>query len=127
MYFVLDIDDFKHVNDNYGHNAGDIILRSISYLIMHYVKMPNIAFRYGGEEFLVIYDGDINNAIQFAEGLRQLISHNKYEITQGFHLYKSISIGVVERLNGESAHDVFNRVDLELYRAKKYGKNRVSY
>jgi len=123
---MLDIDDFKEVNDKYGHQAGDNVLKTFADNIKNIVRITDLVARYGGEEFTVSLDISINEAMIVAERLRKNIELIDFEIphNQG-SLTKTVSIGVSEYIIGESAHDFINRVDHALYKAKEDGKNKV--
>ncbi|WP_060825541.1 GGDEF domain-containing protein [Sulfurospirillum cavolei] len=121
----IDIDHFKNVNDNYGHEAGDVILSTVGKILRKYIRQVDFAGRYGGEEFLVILPStDLAQAIHFAEKIRNVIEQFKF-------LYKSerinvtISCGVAQRSQYASKEEVLNAADTLLYKAKECGRNQV--
>ncbi|MDY0264916.1 MAG: diguanylate cyclase [Sulfurospirillum cavolei] len=121
----IDIDHFKNVNDNYGHEAGDVILSTVGKILRKYIRQVDFAGRYGGEEFLVILPStDLAQAIHFAEKIRNVIEQFKF-------LYKSerinvtISCGVAQRSQYVSKEEVLNAADTLLYKAKECGRNQV--
>lgn len=122
-FFICDLDDFKSVNDNYGHQIGDQVLIEISSLIKSKVRRTDIVGRYGGEEFLVVLpSSNLENSIKIAENIRKSIyedvfSEKKLKIT--------ISIGLVEFKSNESDIELIARADKLLYKAKENGKNRI--
>lgn len=122
---VIDIDHFKAVNDSYGHNGGDVALRILADSITETLRRSDIAFRYGGEEFvLILSNTDKEAAAQVAERIRSAVSelscnHN----TDTFGL--TISLGVAQLTRGEDASSLFDRADRALYQAKKSGRNQV--
>ncbi|WP_028505443.1 diguanylate cyclase [Ruminococcus sp. FC2018] len=122
---MIDIDDFKKVNDTYGHDEGDLVLISLSDLIMDVIKSTGIqavAGRWGGEEFMVcIWGEDAENAQQTAEQLR--LGFNKINFKEAG--YQTISAGVAYVQENENPEKFCIRVDDALYAAKKAGKNRV--
>lgn len=124
---VFDIDHFKKINDNYGHPAGDYILKELSRIVMAKVIRSHDYFaRYGGEEFVVILSGSgQSSSMDVAERLRQNIE--SFEFTfNGQKIPVTISLGVAVRKSNESDWDVlFKRGDDALYQAKKTGRNRV--
>lgn len=123
---ILDIDNFKKVNDTYGHNVGDIILKNVANVLLEVEKDNIYACRWGGEEFLLLVVGD--NSLETAKALLELIRVNvSNKITE--HEDKKISVtissGVTSHLNGESLVTTVGRADSYLYNAKKSGKNLV--
>ena len=129
---MIDIDDFKEVNDLYGHQAGDILLKLIASTLKTSVRVTDLVARYGGEEFVVsLNDTYIDQGILVAERIRQaieVISFN-YNISAAnslnVQIKKTISIGITEYKTGESSYDIINRADQALYQAKENGKNKV--
>ncbi|MCW5720566.1 MAG: PleD family two-component system response regulator [Devosia sp.] len=124
---ILDIDHFKAVNDNYGHDIGDAVLREFSARLKRNVRGVDLACRFGGEEFVVLMpDTDVSNAEMVAERVRQAIAERPFEVGLGRPLSVTVSVGV--SLN-ESAADtpetLIKRADVALYRAKREGRNRV--
>ena len=122
---MFDIDLFKRINDTYGHNEGDIVLKSISGIILDAVRDSDIPVRIGGEEFAVFLAGeDSKQAVQIAERIRSHIE----QLTLSSPLDKerfSISAGVAFRTPGQSIKQVLYQADLALYEAKQTGRNKV--
>ena len=124
---MIDIDDFKKVNDTYGHPAGDAILKEVGKCILSSIREPDLGFRYGGEEFAVILPAsDIPAGNVVAERMRALIEHYPFKIDQ--HVLKlTVSIGVASwPASAENIKDVISEADKALYEAKHGGKNRVA-
>lgn len=119
---MIDIDDFKQINDNYGHLAGDEALRTIGNLINKNIRNMDIAARYGGEELSIIIPESMpNDALLLAERIREKISRIKFP-----NFSVTVSIGVSNSsLDITSTNDIINRADEALYEAKRFGKNRV--
>jgi len=128
---MLDIDHFKMVNDNYGHQVGDIVLRKISSIIINQLRDSDLAFRYGGEEFMVILpETKPIDAINVAQRMKQ-------EIMDTEHNYRALifkvtaSIGIVSVKDMiskfETVDDIIKKVDDNLYKAKKSGRNTIIY
>ena len=118
---IIDIDDFKNVNDNYGHNTGDSVLFKFAQIIQSAVRKVDIASRWGGEEFLIICpETNLNEANMTAERLITTISEHEFNIVGNI----TASIGVVAINDDENFEDVVNRADKCLYEAKNSGKNR---
>jgi diguanylate cyclase (GGDEF)-like protein len=121
---LFDIDHFKMVNDNYGHLAGDRILRQIAETVRHALRESDIVTRWGGEEFLVLLkDCPLQQAALIAEKLRQAIAKQEFVLSAGT-LSLTASLGVAEYECGESSTSFFSRADKALYRAKTGGRNR---
>jgi len=122
---VLDIDHFKTVNDTYGHSSGDLALQILAQSITDTMRLSDIAFRYGGEEFtLILSNTDSDAARLVAERIRVAVSQlscNDGKRTFGF----TISLGVAELGRGEKGSVLFDRADQALYQAKKSGRNQT--
>ena len=120
---MLDIDHFKKINDLYGHQTGDYVLRELSRIVINNIRSIDIFARWGGEEFMILVPGiDLENASQLAEKLRNIIETSQFENIQGA---VTSSFGVVQFDNEESGEDFVHRVDKALYSAKHKGRNRV--
>ncbi len=124
---MMDIDHFKKFNDNYGHEAGDVVLKEVSQLVQSAIRREDILCRYGGEEFIVILpDANREVTAQRAELLRQKISTLKLEHDNRPLGSITMSIGVsVFPENGEAGDDIVQAADKALYRAKEEGRNQV--
>ena len=120
---MLDIDNFKQVNDTFGHRAGDEVILSVAHAIMASLRKTDVAGRYGGEEFLVLLpETDLKAAHIVAEKIRNTVALLQFETKD---LAVTISAGVAEAEKGESFEALINRADAKLYTAKRNGKNRV--
>lgn len=125
---LMDVDDFKMFNDTYGHAAGDDILATIGRIIKENIRGKDNAFRYGGEEFMVILPGTNGlEAIKVAESIRTALANYEYHPKNKAPIHKTISIGVAEFSNDESLEKVIKRADDNMYRCKIQGKNRVYF
>src|SRR5262245_12415621 len=124
---VLDIDYFKSINDSYGHDAGDEVLREFALRIRKSIRGIDLACRYGGEEFVVVMpETDLAVATMVAERLRRRIASEPFAIQQGARSIEvTISIGIAALNGGDNAASVLKRADQALYRAKRDGRNRV--
>lgn len=124
-FLLIDIDYFKRINDDYGHNIGDIVLREIATLIGVNLRETDYLGRWGGEEFVVIcQESKISRGIVVAEKIRQLVENNFFI----GDIRLSVSIGVVEHRAGqEDKYTLFKRVDELLYHSKGNGRNKVSH
>jgi len=125
---MLDIDYFKSVNDSFGHDAGDDVLREFAVRIRKSIRGIDLACRYGGEEFVIVMpETDLHVAGMVAERLRHGIAGEPFAIQKGAKLIEvtiSIGLSTLER-KGEAIADVLKRADSALYRAKQDGRNRV--
>lgn len=125
---VLDIDYFKSVNDTYGHDAGDDVLREFAQRIKSCVRGVDLACRFGGEEFVVIMpDTDVCVATQVGERIRRKVAAEPFPISKGakaIDITVSIGVSTVEGAD-DTAQAFLKRADLALYRAKRDGRNRV--
>ncbi|WP_294237179.1 GGDEF domain-containing protein [Pseudobutyrivibrio sp.] len=118
---MLDIDYFKKVNDNYGHEAGDIILKYVGSRLETHVQNQDYVIRWGGEEFvLLLVDCDANRVAKVTEEIRQDISSGENSVCP-----LTISIGYSKYKAEENYHSCLDRADKALYYAKKHGRNQV--
>jgi two-component system, cell cycle response regulator len=125
---VLDIDYFKAINDNYGHDAGDDVLREFATRLRKSTRGIDLACRYGGEEFVIVMpETDMAVACAVAERLRRGIATEPFALNQpGKSITVTISIGIASLAGPEdTAASVLKRADQALYRAKRDGRNRV--
>lgn len=121
---VVDIDNFKQVNDQHGHLAGDAILRRIAQMIEHWLRPADFVARYGGEEFAVIIpEASLEEAVAIMEQIRTSIEHIRHVELEGRTI--TISVGISTLVAHEDAATFFARADDCLYAAKQSGKNRV--
>jgi diguanylate cyclase (GGDEF)-like protein len=123
---VCDLDYFKHVNDTYGHGAGDFVLRVFGERMIGSLREADLAGRIGGEEFLTILpETDLGGALPFAERLRKAIAAAPIQLPTGI-LNFTCSLGIAERGAGDlDAGQLLARADAALYQAKSSGRNRV--
>jgi two-component system cell cycle response regulator len=125
---MLDIDFFKSINDSYGHDAGDDVLREFAVRIRKSIRGIDLACRYGGEEFVIVMpETDLHVASIVAERLRRSIAGEPFAVHKGarqIDVTISIGLSILER-KGEPVADVLKRADIALYRAKHDGRNRV--
>ena len=124
----LDIDDFKYVNDTYGHIIGDMVLKTISASIRGISRAQDIVGRYGGEEILLLLPQTNNEgALSLAERIRKDIEKRKYEIDNDeFSVTVSIGVSSFPKEDAVSYNDLFKQADVALYYCKNNGKNRVA-
>jgi len=119
---LLDLDDFKRVNDTYGHLVGDKILIEISEILRHKARETDIVGRWGGEEFMIVCPvTDGLGGKEFAEKIRVQIEQHSFP-TIGKN---TASVGIVNYEQSDDVKSILERVDKALYQAKTQGKNRV--
>ena len=123
---LLDLDHFKQVNDTYGHENGDLVLKQFAELLLLSVRTSDFIFRYGGEEFLVIL-GNVNqqDAVGIAEKIRQKCETFVFQLSENQRLRKTCSIGVASYQGHPDYNRILKQADLALYEAKAGGRNRI--
>ena len=124
---MLDIDKFKNINDTYGHDVGDEVIKALSHILLKSVRKSDIVSRFGGEEFaLLLPFTDKNNAAIIAQKIRKNVQNHKIKTKNDDIVQFTVSIGVDSILNtDESIEDALRRADDALYIAKRGGRNRV--
>ena len=125
---VLDLDHFKAVNDTYGHDVGDQVLRGVSDTILSGLRREEVFARYGGEEFVVLMrDTNLADAMRGADRVRQLIQKRPILLDDGRSVTVTASVGVASTDGAwhHSAMRLFIRADRNLYKAKQAGRNVV--
>lgn len=122
---ILDIDNFKAINDNYGHSVGDIVIVETIKRVMTCIRSTDIVFRYGGEEFVILLSNtDIDGASQLAERIRRAVCKTPV-IHDNDNINVTISLGTAQMKPNEINANFFTRADAALYQAKGGGKNQV--
>lgn len=124
---MFDIDFFKHVNDTYGHQAGDTVLAAFASILKKTCRTVDIVGRYGGEEFMTILsETDSDGAAAFAEKIRKQVEITKF-MFQNQRIDVTVSAGVAERSRFPSKLTTVKAADEKLYMAKRNGRNRVEH
>jgi diguanylate cyclase (GGDEF)-like protein len=124
---ILDIDNFKRINDTHGHLAGDAVLRGLAALLQKRMRPTDKVGRYGGEEFCAILpETDLPSALHIAEELRILVANNMFPADQRT-LQVTVSLGVAALKPDMQADDLYRSADQMLYAAKDAGRNRVCH
>ena len=123
---MIDIDHFKRVNDTYGHETGDVTLRTVCNTLTHNMRPGDTVGRWGGEEFLILgVDVSASGLATFAERCRHLIAESAVSIGSK-HLQVTASLGATLLKHGESADSVIQRADQLMYKSKIAGRNRTT-
>jgi diguanylate cyclase (GGDEF)-like protein len=125
---ALDVDDFKEYNDRNGHGAGDEALRSVARVLRQSARADDLAVRHGGEEFVLLMGGDLEDALDVAERVRQRVTDEfTPEDEASLHGNLTVSVGVASLDDETRTLDrLLEAADREMYRSKKLGKNQVS-
>jgi diguanylate cyclase (GGDEF)-like protein len=122
---MMDIDKFKSINDTYGHQTGDQVLRTLAAIIRSMLRKTDFCGRYGGEEFLIVLtQTDLQAANVFAERIRECIE-NSFFPDLGPYSRITVSLGLAEHRIQGNIEKTISRADDALYKAKKRGRNRV--
>ena len=125
IIIMIDLDNFKQVNDSYGHDVGDTVLKSMCRKISDYVRQDDIFARFGGEEFIILLPKcDLDTALIKAEAIRHAVESIQTDTTSGV-IHVSVSLGVYEIQDRDSFTEIIKYVDIALYQAKQNGKNCI--
>lgn len=121
---MIDIDDFKEINDTYGHDEGDVVLKDVAKLITKSIRMTDEACRWGGEEFMVLLpETNLEDTEQIAQNIRTNIQEYK---NQNINSKTTVSIGIAQfEIEKDSIDSFIKKADMAMYDAKKTGKNKV--
>lgn len=125
IFMMLDIDDFKYINDNYGHLMGDELLKGLSNILLKYSNKDLKCIRYGGEEFLLIYfNGNVDNMILIGENIQNDLKNIKIA---GLDKSVTLSGGISKyKNNNQNDQDGIDMADKALYYSKRNGKNKIT-
>ena len=126
MIMMIDIDDFKGINDTYGHFEADLVLQSVVEVINHHIRGTDTLYRWGGEEFLLICNGlKEKDVMGFSNKIISIVGSKEYQY-DGEKYRATISMGIDKFAPGdESYEDGIKRADMAMYGAKGQGKNRA--
>ena len=122
---MADLDHFKEINDTHGHIVGDQVLHDVATRMVSAARSTDIVGRYGGEEFLIIFEGAARDvARDLAERIRIRVLADPFN-ENSEQLFLTVSLGVAEARPGEGVESLIERADRALYEAKAAGRNRV--
>ncbi len=126
---MIDIDDFKVINDTYGHATGDDVICNIAKLLEQFTRSSDICVRFGGEEFLIVLPHtSVENGIKIAEKLRKIVEKSVLFSKTKQEVKYTISVGISKVEQGDSSLETaLNKADILLYQAKNCGKNQIKY
>ena len=124
---MFDLDHFKAVNDDFGHDAGDAVLGAFAKILKKEARSVDIVGRFGGEEFMALLsETDTRGGAIFAEKVRKSVQKARF-MYKGKRINVTVSSGVSERKKHTSLKNAINSADEYLYKAKKEGRNQVGY
>lgn len=125
--FIADIDHFKNVNDTYGHDVGDVVLKEFAARLKRNTRGVDLACRMGGEEFVVIMpDTDIARGYQIGERMRAFVAAEAFKVSDDLSIRVTASVGLATlEYSDDTPETMFKRADSALYAAKRRGRNRV--
>lgn len=124
---MFDVDDFKQINDGFGHTIGDVVLSELCGAVRETIRPPDFFVRFGGDEFAVVLPHtDLSGAAAVAERILAKVRQLTIPTDEEGSIRCSVSIGVAHYRSGESATDLIRRADERLYDAKRAGKNRIA-
>jgi diguanylate cyclase (GGDEF)-like protein len=119
---LFDLDNFKNINDTYGHNIGDKVLRNIAKIVSSTIRETDYFGRWGGEEFIIIStETSLENALIVAEKIRKNIASHDFEDLEQV----TCSIGIAQNNDTDTYLNIVHNADVALYKAKNSGKNKV--
>lgn len=125
---MLDIDHFKRINDTYGHPNGDKVIREVAETLRRCLRAEDTAFRYGGEEFMVLLPNTpLEGALNVAESIRDRVAALQMSLPEDAPLQCTVSLGVACREASDDRDSLCRRADRALYQAKHQGRNRVAH
>lgn len=124
-FLIFDIDDFKYINDNYGHTTGDKVLIKLCALVQKQVRFTDYLFRVGGEEFVILFSNTSQKEILDAVEKLRLTIEKELNVLENRNI--TVSMGLTQVQSQDTQEAIFNRADELLYKAKKSGKNQVAF
>ncbi len=123
---LLDLDDFKKVNDTYGHSVGDLVIETTAQIILEYISDHDFASRYGGEEFAIVFlEKTQEECLDILEKIRASLEAQKFDEMNNEVM--TLSIGLATEAGALDKDRLFNKADEYLYHSKRKGKNQITY
>lgn len=123
---LLDIDHFKVINDQYGHDVGDLVLKEVAAVLSDHIRLEDPVGRYGGEEFILLFkNNNVEQALEVAERCRNAIEKHFFILPDGMRIQVTASFGVAIACEQNDQKNLTNLADQALYIAKAQGRNRV--
>jgi diguanylate cyclase (GGDEF)-like protein/PAS domain S-box-containing protein len=124
---IVDIDNFKEINDTYGHDVGDLVLRNISKAFIENLREEDTVGRIGGEEFgFLLPETDEDGAYVVLERVRLAVKHYRFFIFENYYLNVTVSIGFVKFGSNQTLEQIIKCADIALYKSKNSGKDTIS-
>jgi len=126
---MIDIDKFKTINDNYGHDIGDEAIKFLAHQIINSTRQSDLSARFGGEEFVIMLpDANLKNSVKFANRFRKKIEKSIVtNIEKNISFTVSIGVAQIDYKEENALHQAFLRMDKALYHSKENGRNQVNY
>ncbi len=126
---LIDLDHFKLINDTYGHEIGNVVLKQVASILLSEVRTTDVVCRYGGEEFAIIFpETHLNLAVKVADRIREMIAFTPVESTAGdIHVTASMGASVYMKASILSLEEFIDSVDKYLYEAKQSGRNCICH
>ena len=122
---MCDIDDFKKVNDTYGHDFGDVVLREVAMITTQHVASNGYVCRWGGEEILILVSSSAKeNVGRIAENIRRNVANHVFELNNKW-IHCTLTLGISTYNDGDTIEETITNADYNLYKGKRSGKNRV--
>jgi len=126
---MFDIDNFKKINDVYGHQVGDHVLSGVAQVLRNAAREHDVVARYGGEEFVLLFRNMMaDTAVERSKGILRSVAAKVFEwenVGRNVRLHATVSCGLTEYTKNDTPVEIIGRADVALYQAKKMGKNRV--
>lgn len=124
-FALVDVDDFKRVNDTYGHDCGDEVLKYVAHTIMTGINKNDRVFRWGGEEICILFKAGLEHSLIAAERIRKDVEEDRINYRNEAHVTVTLTMGVAPYRDGMSVQDMMDDADAKLYWGKRHGKNQV--
>lgn len=121
---MIDLDNFKQINDNYSHAAGDIVLKEVAQIFLNNTLDDDLVVRYGGDEFLIVVNDGIDNALKTAEKIRNEIDTYKFKYNDNL-IHITVTIGIKEFDSKDDIEHIIDNADFLMYSGKMSGKNKI--